>query len=62
MNLKVDTHWNSDWNGYEVGYPDVLVVGLYSLAINPEIYFYVDMETLDILEAWAINEDCECNL
>lgn len=23
--------WQSDWNGYEVGHDDVLIVGLYSL-------------------------------
>lgn len=36
--------WSSDWNGYEVGYDDIGVVGLYSLKINPEINFYIDVE------------------
>ena len=25
-----DLAWSSDWNGYEVGYPESEVVGLYS--------------------------------
>lgn len=47
-------HWSSDWNGYEVGYPDINVVGLYSYH---ELNLYIDMETLKILEAWFDVED-----
>lgn len=42
-------HWQSDWNGDEVGYPYVNIVGLYS---QDEHYYYIDMETLQILESW----------
>jgi hypothetical protein len=52
-----DFVWSSDWNGYEVGFPDVLVVGLYSLKENPNRYFYIDMETRDILDEWEITDD-----
>lgn len=60
MMIKAETHWSSDWNGDEVGYPDVPVVGLYTLTVNPDIHFYVNMDTLEILEAWTVNEECEC--
>lgn len=45
-------HWQSDWNGYEVGYPEVLVVGLYS---DPESNksMYIDIEEGLILEEWS---------
>lgn len=47
--------WSSDWNGYEVGFPDVDVVGYYTYY---DLNFYIDMETLSILEAW-FDEDEE---
>jgi hypothetical protein len=52
-----DLIWQSDWNGYEVGYEDVEVVGLYGLK-HSDVHFYIDMDTLKILEAFAI---CDCN-
>jgi len=51
LELNKDLHWESDWNGYEVGYPEVPVVGLYRLK-DKEVYFYINMETLEILNAW----------
>ena len=27
--INLDLHWSSDWNGYEVGFPEANVVGLY---------------------------------
>lgn len=53
----VNDHWQSDWNGDEVGFPDVPVVGLYSLKNQP-IDYYVDTETGVILDAWS-TEDSE---
>lgn len=58
--LNLECKWESDWNGYEVGYPNVKVVGLYRLNMNPDIYFYMDMETLKVLDAWYVCEDCLC--
>ena len=49
-------HWYSDWNGDEVGYDEVLVVGLYSLIDFPEINMYIDTENGRILEVW-LDED-----
>jgi hypothetical protein len=51
-----DLLWESDWNGDEVGYDDVLVVGCYRLA-NTNVYLYIDMETYTILEAFEMVED-----
>ncbi|ELK4158079.1 hypothetical protein Q6858_000676 [Staphylococcus pseudintermedius] len=41
--------WHSDWNGDEVGYDDVDVVGYYSYH---DLNLYIDANTLNILEAW----------
>jgi hypothetical protein len=53
----MDLQWSSDWDGHEVGFPDVLVVGLYSSAENSNKYFYIDAETGDILEEWEVEAD-----
>lgn len=47
--------WQSDWNGYEVGYDDIDVVGLYAQEQENEdiFYFYIDMEKMRILEFWC---------
>lgn len=53
-------HWQSDWNGYEVGYPEHNVVGLYSQeseVSGQTIYIYVNTETNVILEFWAAEEE-----
>ena len=48
-----DLAWSSDWIGYEVGYPDSEVVGLYSQERDDGRYsFYLDMETNEVLEFW----------
>ena len=54
----VDFRWQSDWNGYEVGYDDIDVVGLYSMKKYP-IDVYMDYETGNILEAWSFNEEVD---
>ncbi len=36
--------WQSDWNGYEVGYPLIDVVGFYA---SENGYFYVDMSSFN---------------
>lgn len=47
--------WQSDWNGDEVGFDEVDVVGLYSMEKDTgEIYnFYIDMNELRILDFWV---------
>ena len=41
-----DLIWLSDWNGYEVGYLESEVVGLYSQKRDDEIYnFYINIDT-----------------
>lgn len=47
-------HWSSDWNGDEVGFPKVNVVGLYTYY---DLNLYINMETLEILEAWFYEEE-----
>ena len=48
--------WQSDWNGYEVGYPLVPVVGLYT---NDDlgVDLYVNTETGDVIELRQNDED-----
>jgi hypothetical protein len=52
LKFNEDLLWQSDWDGYEVGFEDVLIVGLYQLA-NTEIYIYIDMENMKILDMWT---------
>ena len=47
-----DFHWSSDWNGDEVGYDDVDVVGLYTMKAYP-INVYIDVMNGKILDAWC---------
>lgn len=54
----VDLHWSSDWNGYEVGYDDIPVVGLYSFK-GTEIYVYLNTEDGTILEIWDAEDEDE---
>ena len=49
--------WSSDWNGDEVGYPESEIVGLYSQEREDGIYyFYLDMETYEVLDFWKWEE------
>lgn len=48
--------WQSDWNGYEVGYPEVPVVGLYTHYnedTGDQIGLYIDIENQRILDMWV---------
>jgi hypothetical protein len=56
LQFNKDLMWESDWNGYEIGYPDIQVVGLYNLR-HTDVYFYIDMDNYTILEAWEMRED-----
>ena len=53
-----DLHWQSDWNGDEVGYNDIGIVGLYT-SVNLGIDVYLDAETGEILEVMPNEEDIE---
>jgi hypothetical protein len=53
--LNKDLIWSSDWCGEEVGYDHIEIVGLY-LTRETEIQLYIDMDTLEILEAWSFDE------
>ena len=48
----IKDHWSSDWNGDDVGFDDVNVVGLYSIP-DTTISYYVDTENGCVLDAWA---------
>lgn len=50
-------HWQSDWNGDEVSYPEILVVGLYT-SHELGCDFYINTETGDVLEVMARCADC----
>lgn len=60
LQLTIDgLGWSSDWNGYEVGYDNVDVVGLYSKRMDDDrvISFYIDMDTNRILDIWQEPEE-----
>ena len=51
--LLTNLRWESDWNGEDVGFDDVPVVGLYTQERDDGDYsFYIDMETNDLLDFW----------
>lgn len=51
--LLTNLRWSSDWNGEDVGFDDVPVVGLYTQERDDGDYsFYIDMETNDLLDFW----------
>lgn len=51
----INLAWLSDWDGYEVGYDNVNVVGLYKVK-DSDVYLYINMENNTVLERW---EDAE---
>ena len=51
-----DLHWWSDWNGYEVGFPECNVVGLYH-SEKLDCDFYIDVETNEILQVFKDSEE-----
>lgn len=49
-----DLIWQSDWGGDEVGFDDVEIVGLYMQVHDDySLFFYIDMDTNQILEIYA---------
>lgn len=52
MNAYInDLHWQSDWDGEEVGYPELDVVGLYT-SVRLEIDLHVNTETGEVLQVF----------
>lgn len=59
--------WSSDWNGYEVGYDGIDVVGLYSFTLDSdwidndysdkEVNMYINTENGEVLETWICQDD-----
>lgn len=49
-------HWSSDWNGYEVGYDYVDVVGLYS-SEKLGVDMYINAENGEVLEIMAWEDE-----
>ena len=50
--------WSSDWDGEELGYDDSEIVGLYYNELSDGTYgYYIDMETMELLEYWKEEED-----
>lgn len=50
--------WQSDWDGKDVGFPEIDVVGLYSSSML-QADFYIDMDTMEVLQItmWEEDED-----
>lgn len=46
-----DFKWESDYDGEELGYEEVHVVGLYTLKAYPEILVYIDTENHVLIDA-----------
>lgn len=52
--------WQSDWDGEDVGFDDVLIVGLYNDPNHIKVSYHIDIETSKILEVLIEGEDEEC--
>lgn len=50
-----DLHWQSDWNGEDVGFPEVPVVGLYTSA-SLGVDLYINAEDSSVLEIISAQE------
>lgn len=59
INIPIKVAWSSDWNGYEVGFDEVEVVGLYTFQDYNGCHYnmHVDVEHNEILEVWAEEEE-----
>lgn len=49
--------WQSDWDGEDVGFDDVLIVGLYSDPNHEDVMYYINMETRKILQVLIEGEE-----
>lgn len=50
--------WSSDWNGDEVGYDHIPVVGLYFFTYEDKEYgVYIDTESGKALDVWDDEEE-----
>lgn len=54
-----ETVWQSDWNGDEIGFPEVEgAIGLYTQHRDDGVYnFYIDYENSRVLDFWKDDED-----
>lgn len=50
-------NWQSDYPGDEIGYDDILQIGIYQLIDFPEITILIDVVNDKILEVWLDEED-----
>lgn len=49
--------WQSDWDGEDVGFDNVSVVGLYSDPNSEGVMYHIDMDTNKILEILIEGEE-----
>lgn len=64
INLLIEldgVSWQSDWNGYEVGFDTVEIVSLFSGTTKDgfECRFYTDSSQYRLLEFWLEHEQFE---
>lgn len=53
-NLLRKLHWQSDWDPEDLGYEGEFVIGLYTYH---DLNLYINIENLEILEAWFNDEE-----
>lgn len=53
-NLFRKLNWSSDWDAEDLGFIGDFVVGYYTYY---DLNFYINMENLEILEAWFNDEE-----
>lgn len=55
-NLFRKLAWSSDWDAMDIGLEGNFVVGLYHYH---DLWMYINMDTLEIIEAWFEEEEEE---
>lgn len=51
-----DLHWQADFNGYECGYPEINVIGVYT-SHKLQVDLLIDTETREVLEVVPLEYD-----
>ena len=61
MELKIRLEglvWQSDWDGEEVGFPEIGVIGYYTSPMEDyTLTLYIDMSDMRIVDLWVNHDD-----
>jgi hypothetical protein len=52
INLEKDLLWNDNYNGCDLGYDEINIIGYYTLISNEKINFYISEDNCKILKVF----------